>query len=493
MLGNSVRSENHRSLWGAATGVPGGFEEYMYLSQGNADGRTTGDGGSSYRGVSYFGRLTYDYKSKYLLSLTMRADGSSKYQETWGYFPSVGVAWNVTEEDFMKDQNIFDYMKIRASWGKLGNDKVAASDGFASINQNLGTSGVFGPGIIPGYTNLIYFSYLGWEVVNETNAGINFTSLDNRLSVEADWYYRLTQNAVISAPLPMGAGNLAGNNGEILNTGFEVAVNWSDRINKDFSYSIGANISTLKNEIKDLNGLPYLYGGSSEFRTISKVGGELNAFYGHEIVGVYQNEDQILADPIAVSNGLEPGDFIYKDQNGDKVIDDADRTVLGSYIPNFNYGINLGLGYKKFELSMLMQGQTGNQIANRKRGDRRWQTDVNYDAAMVENRWTGEGSTNSYPSAAGMVKPWNISKFNSFYIEDGSYFRIQNIQAAYTFEKNSKLPSIRLSLTAERPFTSFKANSFSPELSGSSDASMGFDTQVYPLAATYTFGLRIIY
>ena len=504
MLGNSVREENFRNLWGEATGVPGEFEEYFYLNQGNADGRTTGDDGTTYRGVSWFGRVSYDYKGKYLLSATMRADGSSKYQEKWGYFPSVGAAWNISEENFMKDQKWVDYMKIRASWGKLGNDKIKASDGFASITQDMTTSGIFAGSAVPGYTNLVYFSWLGWEVVNETNVGLDFRTLNSRLSVEADWYYRLTQNAVIDAPLPMGAGNLLGNQGEILNTGVELSVNWSDKIGKDFSYYIGANLTTLHNEVKDLNGLSYLYGGSAEFRTISRVGGELNAYYGHEVAGVYQNEAEIAADPIAVENGLKPGDFKYVDQNKDGKIDDKDRVTLGSYVPNFSYGINLGFSYKNFDFSMVMQGVTGNQIVNRKRGDRRWHSELNYDADQVENRWTGEGSTNSYPSAAGSVNPWNIAKFNSFYVEDGSYFRIQNVQVAYTFPKKDfgkfKMPSVRLSLTADRPLTIFKANSFSPELSSVKNedgtmpsSSYGFDERVYPLSSSYTLGLRIIY
>lgn len=504
MLGNSVREENWRQLWGEATGVPGGHDEYYYLDQGNADGRTTGDNGTTYRGVSWFGRVSYDYKGKYLLSATMRADGSSKYQEKWGYFPSVGAAWNLSEEDFMKDQKWVDYMKIRASWGKLGNDKIKASDGFASITQDMTTSGIFAGSSVPGYTNLVYFSWLGWEVVNETNVGLDFRTLNSRLSLEADWYYRLTQNAVINAPLPMGAGDLLGNQGEILNTGVELSLNWSDKIGKDFSYFIGANLTTLHNEVKDLNGLSYLYGGSAEFRTISKVGGELNAYYGHEIAGVYQNDAEIAADPIAVANGLKPGDFKYVDQNKDGNIDDKDRVTLGSYVPNFTYGINLGFSYKNFDFSMVMQGVTGNEIVNRKRGDRRWHSELNYDADQVENRWTGEGSTNSYPSAAGSINPWNIAKFNSFYVEDGSYFRIQNVQVAYTFPKKDfgkfKMPSVRLSLTADRPLTIFKANSFSPELSSVKNddgtmpsSSYGFDEQVYPLSSSYTLGLRIIY
>ena len=229
----------------------------------------------------------------------------------------------------------------------------------------------------------------------------------------------------------------------------------------------------------------------------------MTAYYGYDIEGVYQNAAEVAADPIAVANGLEPGDFKYVDQNKDGKIDNKDRVTLGSYIPNFNYGINLGFSYKNFDFSMVMQGVAGNQIVNRKRGDRRWHSELNYDLDQFENRWTGEGSTNEYMSAKGSVKPWNISNFNSFYVEDGSYFRIQNVQVAYTFPKKDfgkfKMPSIRLSLTADRPLTVFKANSFSPELGSKNEkgeiasSSYGFDERVYPLASSYTLGLRIIY
>ena len=500
MLGQSSRSENYRYLWGKAPGVPGGKEQYMYISQGNATGRETGDDGNTYHGLSVFGRVSYDYDGKYLLSATMRADGSSKYQEKWGYFPSFGGAWIMTQEDFMKDQKVVDFLKLRASWGKLGNDKIPASDGFASITQNQGTSGVFGQGLIPGYTNVVYFSWLDWEVVNEFNIGADVNFLNSRLGLEIDYYRRITENAVINTPLPMGAGSLLGNNGKIQNSGLEISLNWTDRIGPDFTYNVGFNITTLKNKIKNLNGLPYIYGGTAEFRTISKVGGSLGAFYGYELEGVYQTQEEIDNDPVAVkynakqqtdASKLVPGDFKYKDQNHDGLIDAADRTILGSYLPDVTYGINAGFSYKNFDFSMVMQGQGGNQIVNRKRGDRLWQPDINYDAAQVENRWTGPGSTNRYPSAAGSVKPWNINNFNSFYIEQGAYFRIQNIQLAYTFDsfklKAFNFPSIRLSFSAERPYTYFHTNGFTPEVPD------GFDSQVYPMAATYTFGLRIIY
>ena len=160
MLGASMRQETYKNLWGNATGVPEGSDAYHYLSQGNPTGRTLGDGGTRYRGLSYFARLNYDYDSKYYLMFTMRADGSSKYQDQWGYFPSVGASWVISEEPWMKDVKAIDYLKLRASWGKLGNDHVAASDGFASIATGNGVSGVFGNTTIPGFQNTTYFSWL---------------------------------------------------------------------------------------------------------------------------------------------------------------------------------------------------------------------------------------------------------------------------------------------------------------------------------------------
>ena len=239
----------------------------------------------------------------------MRADGSSKYQEHWGYFPSVGAAWVLSEESFLKDQKWIDFLKLRASWGKLGNDQVAASDGFASIATGNAASGVFGNSTIAGYQNSTYFSWLKWEVVEEWNAGINFITLNNRLNIDVDYYHRMTNNAVIAPLLPFSTTTLAGNYGKILNSGIDVSANWNDKIGRDFSYNIGVNISTLRNRVKDLNGNSIIRGG----KTVNIVGKEMNSFYGFKMIGVYQTEAEIAADPIAVANGCVPGDLKYAD------------------------------------------------------------------------------------------------------------------------------------------------------------------------------------
>ena len=489
MLGYSMRQQQYRYLWGKASNVPEGKDEYMYLGQGDADGVTLGDDGYCYRGQSYFARLNYDYAGKYLLMFTMRADGSSKYQEKWGYFPSVGAAWVMSQESFMQNQKAFDYLKLRASWGRLGNDHVAASDGFASINTGNGASGVFGNTTIPGFQNTSYFSYLKWELVDEANVGVNFSTLNNRLNVDLDWYHRMTKRAVISPRLPFSNDVLAGNYGKILNTGFDIAATWSDRIGNDFKYSVGLNMSFLKNRVKDLGGTDYVKGG----KTINMVGEEMNSFYGFKVVGIYQNDAECAADPIAVANGLVPGDFKYEDVNGDNVIDGNDRQTLGAYIPNLTYGVNLGFSWKNLDFELTTYGQAGAQMYNRKRALRYSQSNFNFDESQYKNRWTGEGSTNEHPSAAALVKGWNVSdqKVNSYFVESADFFRIQNITLAYNFRNlkmgNYTLPGLRLSLTADRPFTTFSANAFTPELSDSE----GWDVEVYPLTSTYTFGVQI--
>ena len=489
MVGMSMREENYRYLSGTATNVPEGKDEYLYLNKGDSKGVTLSDDGTTYRGLSYFARLNYDYAGKYYLMFTMRADGSSKYQEKWGYFPSVGASWVVTEEPWMKNQKVIEYLKLRASWGKLGNDHVAASDGFANISTGNGASGVYGSTIYPGYQNNSYFSWLQWESVEEINAGFNLSTLQSRLNIDADYFHRLTHHAVISPRLPFSNDVLAGNYGKILNEGFDVALTWNDRIGRDFKYNIGANLSFLWNTVKDLGGKTIIRGG----KTVNVVGEEMNSFYGYKVVGIYQTPEEVAADPIAVANGLEPGDFKYEDVNHDNVIDGNDRQVLGAYIPNFTYGLNFGFEWKNLDFALTTYGQMGAQLYNRKRALRYAQSNFNFDEAQFTDRWTGAGSTNTNPSAKALIKGWNVSdqRVNSYFVESADYFRIQNVTLGYTL-KNLKfgsytMPSLRMSITADRPLTLFSAHSFTPELS---DAE-GWDTEVYPLTSTFTFGIQV--
>ena len=253
---------------------------------------------------------------------------------------------------------------------------------------------------------------------------------------------------------------------------------------KPVNFSVGANFTTLENEateIEDQRG--YLDAGSAEFRQRTIEGGPLFAFYGYERLGVYQNQAQIDADPIAVANNLAPGDLIYRDQNGDGAINDEDRVILGSFLPDITYGGNIAMNYKDFDFSMNFYGQAGNKILNRRRGEIIFTNDTNMDADLAVNRWHGEGTSNIYPSAAGMRKAWN-QRLSNFWVEDGDFFRIQNIQLGYTIE-NESLPLTRIYFTAERPFSFFDYNGFTPEVPD------GIDRQTYPVPSIYTVGVNV--
>jgi len=497
MVGYSMRQDRWDYLGGSAESVPFDKVWWWYLGQSTAESKpVASDGGTRYRSQSIFARLNYDFDSRYLLMFTFRADGTSKYQEKWGYFPSVGAAWNISNEQFMKDQTWVDFLKLRASWGMLGNDHVAASSGFNSVNVGNGYSGIFGsagttPGVIvPGYANTSYFSWLKWEKVSEANVGLTFSTLNSRLTADIDYFHRITNDAVISPLIPFENATLAGNWGKILNSGVDFSINWNDQVG-EFKYYAGFNFSTLHNRVKELHGLPYLIGG----KTINMIDKPINSFYGYKVIGIYQTPEQVAADPIAVKNGCEPGDFIYQDVNGDGEINGDDRVTLGSYLPTFTYGINFGFTWKGLDFGLSTYGQHGAKMFNRKSQLRYAQSQYNFTKQQFDNRWTGPGSTNEHPSAAALLKSWNVSSSatasNSYFVNSADFFRIQNITVGYSFRNikmgNYTLPGIRLSLTADRPATFFSADCFSPELSDPE----GWDTEVYPLAATFTFGLQI--
>ncbi len=487
--GTSFRDESFEMLTAAGTRLVDLNKENWYLrnidNQYIDQSRVDDDGSRNY-GSSYFGRVAYNYDGKYLFYGTLRADGTSKYQEKWGYFPSLGAGWVISEEDFMKDNSLVNFLKLRGGWGRLGNDRLNPSSGTNTTSLvQLALGGV----LYSGTQSKNTFNYLTWESTYESNIGVTAKLLRDRLSVDADYYVRDTKDLIIQLTAPLTGETYLRNAGELRNSGFELAVNWNDNLNENITYHIGANLATLKNEVMGLYGQPYINGGSAEFLQRSIVGQPLLAFYGWEVAGVYQNTAQIASDAAAVAQGnLVPGDFKFKDQNNDGVIDGNDRVVLGSYLPKVTWGANLGATYKGFELSVSLMGQSGNKILNRKRGQVIFTTDANVDADLAVNRWHGEGTSNSYASSAGMRKGWN-QRMSDFFVEDGGFFRVQNVQLAYTFRGSEllgvKMPETRISFTADRPITSFSYNGFNPEVAN------GIDTQTYPIPAVYTLGLSV--
>lgn len=490
LAGSSYRDEQVNSFSATGNDIQGiGFESSWYLNF--ADPTKFNDNvseiGDRFYALAYFGRLEYGFNDRYLLNATIRSEGDAKFpREIWKTTAQFGAGWVISEENFMQDNGVLDFLKLRGSWGELPNGALGGSAGKRTASQvTLAIQDLLTNGIIS--TNS--FSDLKREILEETNIGISARMFQNKLTLEADYFIRDTKDLVVPVIQRITSQAVLKNAGEMRNQGLELSADWNQRVSDNWSFSIGANIGTNKNTMTKIDSdQGYFDTGSAEFRQRLIVGEPINSFFGVEVAGVYQNAAEVSADPIAVANNLVPGDLKYVDQNGDDVIDDADRVVLGSYLPTFTYGGNMQVSYKNFDLSVAVSGQSGNSILNRKRGEVIFTNDTNIDADFAINRWHGEGTTNSYPSSAARRKGWN-QKMSSFFVEDGMYFRIQNIQLAYTIPSGSLLgqrsPETKITFTADRPFTFFKYNGFNPEVSD------GIDRQTYPIPAVYTVGINI--
>jgi TonB-linked SusC/RagA family outer membrane protein len=502
LLGQSSRSERYRITTVQAQNVPA-QQQFWYVTNYTHDPSYYSDNGSYNTGLSYFTRGTYDFDDKYLLTGTLRRDGSSKYQQKWGNFPSVGLGWVVTKEDFMKEQHVLDFLKLRGSWGKLGNDAVNPNAGYAIVNSGNPYSGIFGStglttgNYVPGYTVNNFFTNISWEVVTEWDGGIDFELLNHRLKGSVDYYNRATNGAALNENFPFGAPAIYGNWADMVNRGFDIAMSWGDRVGR-VSYQISANASTLKNRVTNIGNIANIPGGvfgwAAEYPNIIQVGLPIYSFYGFKSIGIYQNAKDVASDPMAVSANasapgtVQPGFFKYADLNHDGVRDAGDETNLGSYLPKVTYGFNVSVSYLNFDLSVAAQGVWGNKILNLNRGEfLKAQSAPNLDSKFMGRLWTGDGSTNTYPSAYALSQGWNKEDGgNSFFVESGAYLRVQNIQLGYTFKIGTTAPvGLRVFATADRPFIFTKYTGFTPEISG-----LGYDNQVYPVTATYSLGVR---
>lgn len=462
-------------------------EQTWYLENTSTDSQTSYDGGSRSYGFSYFGRAAYKYKNRYMAYATYRAEGANKYDETYVHLPAFGLGWVVSEESFMENVGFIDYLKLRGGWGRLANGSVPASDGGVGSST---VQTVFNDQYYTGTQFETISDDISWEFTEETNIGLSAQFLGNRLSLEADYFIKDTKDMVIPLSPLVGTEVSYQNVGSVRNQGLELAVGYSGKIGKDFGYSVNANFSKIKNEVTDLYTQPYIETGSAEFRQMIIEGQPINVFYGYDIAGVYQTQAEVDADPaaqtaIAGGTDIAPGYFKYTDVDGNGTLDADDRVFLGSPVPDYFYGGSINLNYKNWDFSTSFYGQGGNVILNRNRAEVIWTTGRNIDAELAKNRWTGEGSTNAFPSSAGYRQSWN-QKLSDFFLQDGDFFRIQNIQLAYTI-KNDKLPEIRLSLTADRPFLWTKEyKGFNPEVGFD-----GIDSQTYPIPSTYSFGMNI--
>lgn len=445
--------------------------------------------------VSFLGRVIYNYKGKYLFNGSFRRDGSSAFSYTgnqWQNFYSAGAGWLMTEEEFMKDISWLDMLKLKGSWGTLGNQNLDTAYPAEPLLENA-FGAVFGnpSTIYPGY-QLAYLpnANLRWEKVEAWEAGFESNMFRNRLHVEGVYYKKNTKDLLAKVPGLSGTIPGIGNLGQIENKGVELSATWRDQIG-DWGYNVGVNLTTIKNKVKSLvqDGYSIIAGDKSQSYTMA--GYPIGFFYGYKVDGVYQSQADIDASPKNTLATVTPGDLKFADVNGDGEITPADRTLIGDPTPDVTYGISLGVSYKGWELGIDMMGQSGNQI---------YRTWDNYNWAQFNymeqrlDRWHGEGTSNTQP----VLNTGHAINFENseYYVEDGSFFRIRNLQLGYTFDKvlisKIGLKALKAYFNIQNLKTWKHNTGYTPEFGGSAIA-FGVDNGSYPVPAIYTFGLNITF
>ncbi len=470
-------------------------DDILYLSNDLTDIRVTNDA-SIKSLMSYLFRVNYTFLGKYLFTATFRRDGSSIFSEEnrWGNFPSLGVGWRISDEPFFNEDGLVSDIKLRGSWGIVGNDKVAANERFTSIISEQGA--VFGEVLNPGST----FGKSGnplirWEEANQTDLGAEVAFLNDALRLEVDYYRKVTRDILIDLPLPGHFGNgsftfVKFNAADVRNEGVELSINYSGGF-QGVNFTVNANGATVTNEVIKMgedtgadNFLPLGNLGNGQNVKRVAVGEPIGYFYGYKVAGIFQNESELDQFPRLSAQGV--GDFRYEDINGDGEITTDDRTFIGSPIPDFTYGFGLQLSYENFELSLDFQGEAGREIYNGKNAVRAGQ--YNYETTVL-NAWNGEGTSSSEPriSAGGI----NYSQ-SDWFIQNGSFFRLRNVTIGYSLPKQwleaVKVGTAKAYLRGTNVFTLTDYTGYTPEIGGNISQN-GIDTGVYPVTSIYSVGL----
>lgn len=502
--------------------------EHAYLSNTtgqahlDADGKVvetrsvSGAPAVDYRRASYFGRLGYNYKEKYILNATFRADGSSKFASghKFGYFPSVSGGWTISSEDFMQSTSSWlDQLKLRASWGQVGNQSIDDFQYASPINTstsysdtfndyaafyNFGTNGTNVPG---AYASRLSNKNVKWETSEQTDLGFDARLLKNRLEVNADFYIKTTKDWLVQPPILATAGANAPfiNGGDVENKGIELVLNWSDHIGK-LNYKVGINGAYNKNSVGNIpteDGIIHgrtnmLFDNSDEFYRAQN-GHAIGYFWGYKTAGLFQSVEDIAAWKAAgkgiLQSDVKPGDVKYVDTNQDGIINSEDKTDLGSGIPDVTYGFNINLEYKGFDLGINGTGSIGNKIVQSYRNQTNKQS--NYTTEIL-SRWTGEGTSNRIPRVTETNINW---QFSDLYVHDGDFLRISNITLGYDFAKLIKLKALsqlRIYGSVQNAFTFTKYNGMDPEIGyGVDNWVSGIDLGYYPRPRTYLIGLNL--
>ena len=495
---------------GNALPIPDDKRFYYITTQFNDPATTLASSSQNeYATVSVLGRILYNYKGKYYLNASLRDDGSSqiptknRHQRFW----AVGAAWELTKEQFMQNISVIDFLKLKASVGVLGNQTSSYLDGTPINypfypNLNTGTSAIFGTTSYAAATTQYEPNPdLKWETVNAQEVGIDLNAFRNRLHFEANYFNKTTNDLMTFVDRgTQGLKSILENGGSLRNWGEEFSASWNQTFNKDLTLNIGGNITFLKNKVISLNSnLPagflsraFQNNGSAESRT--QPGLPIGSFYGYIVEGLYQSYADILKSPVASAVGsYTPGDFKFKDVNGDGVITADDRTVIGNPTPKFTYGTSVNINYRNLNLGIDMGGVYGNQVF------RTWGSlespfqRVNYSAEKID-RWHGEGTSNWTPIISqGHRFNYNGSTYN---IEDGSYFRIRNIQLGYNFSQRliskAKMKNLRAYINIQNPKTWKNNLGYTAEFGGGATA-FGYDNAGGAIPVVTTFGLNVTF
>ena len=479
-------------------------ENYWYLDQASAGSKSVVNNGYHETMMSYLFRANYALMDRYLLTVSVRADGSSKFgpDNRWGYFPSVAAGWRVSEEAFLKDRvQWLSNLKLRGSWGQIGNDKIGNDKYRALANISPSYDAVFGGVFYPGGTiTSLSNRSVHWERSEQMDLGFDLGLLNNRFSLELDYYRRDTKDMLVTVDVPASVGltPVETNVGAVRNSGVDFTVKWEDSL-KDFRYGIRLTGTTIKNEVISLGGKRIASGdiGAGKSVQMTEEGKPIKYFYGYNVIGIFQNEAQIkdYNERAAAATGnagqqyqnnVGPGDLIYEDVDGDGYITANDRKDLGSPTPKFIGGLGISASWKGFDLSIDFQGNFGNKIFNAKQVERFSGSD-NWDRSFLD-RWTPENPNTMTPR---MTLEGNNYQVSSRYVESGSYVKLQTVELGYTFPKSwmqkVSVQNLRVYFSGNNLayFTGY--NGFTPEVLG------GIDRQIYPVTATCRFGLNVTF
>lgn len=502
LAGYSVQSRENEFLTGITENLLREEESFWYLDAGQNEFEQVFNGSSRQTMLSYLSRFNYSYDSRYLFTATFRRDGSSNFgiENRWGNFPSFALGWNISNESFFPQNGKMNNLKIRASWGKIGNERIPGNAQYSLINQNA--AAVFGQNgeVQAGAT---FFAggnpLLKWEETAQADFGIEMGFLENKFLAEIDYYVKNTSDILVDLE-PIGYTGIGSfqsifyNAANVRNSGFEWNFSYRDNINKNMNYEIGILGSTVNNEVTNLGetigAKSDIAGGNlgnGQLVSRTTVGLPIGYFYGYETVGVIQNQAELESSPIAI--GQTVGDLKYRDINEDGKIDGLDRTFIGSSIPDLILGFNASVGYKQFSLSADIQGQYGNEIYNGKQAIQF--ALLNYEDKF-NNRWTSEGSTNEHFKASqGGV---NFSP-SDYFIEDGSFIRLRNLSLTYNLSPNLakklRLNTGKIYLRGSNLYTLTRFSGYSPDLGASNATSGVIDLGSYPITRVISVGASI--